>query len=94
MNAYRWVLIGTVLSGGCLAGCNDTAAPASERTGVARADTTFPIVALGSGTGSTQGLRAAADFTPDAIPSETAYTPGGAFGAGIRPGRGASGISP
>lgn len=88
------MLVSASLGAALMAGCGDKPQPASVAPKSARSGAT-PAVALGSGTGSNRGLRDAADLVPDDDPQAPPSTLGSsAFGAGIRPGRGASGISP
>lgn len=94
MNGYQMALFGAALSAS-LAGCDDAPAPADEKPRVARIDTNFTTLTLGSGTGSAQGLRPAADFIPDDATVDFGHPRGGsALGVGLRPGGSASGISP
>ena len=95
MNACRFAAGSAALSAVLMAGCGDPSAPAAQAQGSAKDGAHVTVVVLGSGTSSVQGLRAAADFTPgDPVVDTVEKRSGVAFGAGLKPSRGASGISP
>jgi hypothetical protein len=97
MNAYRFAVGSAALSAALMAGCDKPAAPASPKAEAPRPDPAHSVIVLGSGTSSAPGLRAAADLTPGTSPVSTLHAHQGAgveSGAGLRPSRGASGISP
>ena len=97
MNAYRLAVASAALCATAMAGCEKSPAPASQNAGAAKdaGHAHVTVVVLGSGTSSVQGLRAAADFTPgDAVADSAPQHAQVVLGAGLKPSRGASGISP
>jgi hypothetical protein len=97
MNVYRYAGATAAMCAAAMAGCDGSTAPASKNSGATKgvAPAHVTVVVLGSGTSSVQGLRAAADFTPgDAVADGEPQHAHLALGAGLKPSRGASGISP
>ena len=97
MNLYRLAVACAALSAAAMAGCEGRPAPASQDAGAAKdvGHAHVTVVVLGSGTSSVQGLRAAADFTPgDEVADSRPQQAEAMLGAGLKPSRGASGISP
>ena len=88
MNVSRMARIGTAAMLATLAACDGREAPASSTRSTAVADGT-PRITLA---GETESVSALPGDAPAA--NERPHKGGGAFGVGIRPGRGASGIVP
>lgn len=95
MDVHRLTLLALPLAASLVAACGEAQAPVAHTASPAptappRARP-FHMVALGTETSVSPGLHVAADLVPDA---ETTVPPQAVWGAGLRPGRGASGISP
>ncbi len=86
MNALHRPLIAAALFAGLLAGCHDAPDPGTDRARGAR------LMA----TASSQGLQSTSASMSDQPAEEGLRLPGTSvsFGAGLRPSRSASGISP
>jgi len=86
MNALHRALIAAALFAGFLAGCHDAPDPGTDRTRGARS----------MATASSQGLHSTFALGTDQPADEgpPLYGTGVSFGAGLRPSRSASGISP
>lgn len=98
MNAYRFAVGSAALSAILMAGCDEPAVP-TPPVDASRPDPSPSALAFSSGTTSAQGgLHARAELIPMA-PTETTLhlhqqDKVSRSGAGLRPSRGASGISP
>lgn len=94
MDMHRLATLALPLAASLLAACGEGSVPAAG-TGKASAAggvrdqhaRSFRTVALGTEPGRPAGLHDSADLVPDAPADDI-------WGAGLRPGRGASGISP
>lgn len=94
MDVRRLTALALSLAAGLLTACGEAQAPVVHKASAAGSSPAqrshaFHAVALGSGTGMSSGLHDAADLVPDADPAAPS-----AWGGGLRPSRGASGISP
>jgi len=96
MDIHRLAVLALPLSASLLAACGEATPPAvgnsagkAPPAAAARDHRANPFhtVALGTDLGRPMGLRDSADLVPDAPADAT-------WGAGLRPGRSASGISP
>lgn len=95
MDVHRLTLLALPLAASLVAACGEAQSPVARSASPAPAQPPrarpFHMVALGTETSVSPGLHVAADLTPDA---EATVPPQAIWGAGLRPGRGASGISP